>query len=243
MAKLKLFSRLAAIGVILSFLATSCYNYNDDTTLDDLDLTLTYYDTAFNFQSYTTFAVRDCVGVVSNYLTDSDLTAFYAPNGGSNQIRNYVIDKFQALGYTLVSSDENYDFGVNLVALVVNTTVNYYPGWWYGYYGYYNWYYWGWYPYYPYYPWGGYYSYNYQTGTLLMEMVDGASLRTYRAWAAGKTQDEINNANPADVPDVYFRWQGLINGIASSSSGPSNSTRVENGIDEAFAQSPYLAKN
>ena len=242
MSKLKIFSRLAILGIVLAFLAPSCYNYDDETSLDELDLTLTYYDTAFNFQQYNTFVIRDSVGVLSDYLDAGDLVDFYKPGGGSDKIKNYVRDKFTALGYTEVAADDDYDFGVNLVVMLVENTVVYYPGWWYGYYGYYGWYYGGWYPYYPYYPWGGYYSYDYQTGTLLMEIADGQSVRDYRAWADGKSESEIENADPDEVPDVIFRWQSLVNGIAGTDASY-NKERAERGIDEAFDQSPYLEKN
>jgi hypothetical protein len=243
MSKLKILSRLAAIGVFLTFMFSACYNYNDDeTTLSDLDITLTYYDTTFNFQSYSTFAIRDSVGVLSNYLDDEDLAEFYGPNGGNEKIKQNIRDHFTALGYTEVQSDDDYDFGVNMVVMLVNSTYVYYPGWWYGYYDYYYWYWGGWYPYYPYYPWGGYYAYNYQTGTLLIEMTDGQSIRDYRAWAAGKTDSEIENADPDEVPDILFRWQALVNGVAGDNASY-NQERAKDGIDQAFKQSPYLEKN
>jgi hypothetical protein len=242
MSKLKIFSRLMAIGVVLSLLMTACYNYDDETTVDDLDITLTYYDTSFNFQQYTTFAIRDSVGLIEDNMSDSDEADFYKPGGASDQVRDMVIEQFTSLGYTQVENDDDFDFGINLVVAIVNNTYTAYPGWWYGYYDYYYYYWGGWYPYYPYYPWGGYYSYTYQSGTILIEMADGQSIRDYRAWADGKTENEIENADPDDVPDVYFRWQGLINGVAGTYTTYDGS-RVEKGIDEAFAQSPYLQKN
>ncbi len=242
MLKLKFLSRLAAIGLILSFMVSACYNYDDETYLDELDLTLTYYDTTFDFQTYSTFAIRDSVGVISNYLDDEDLEDFYKPGGPNDNIKNYIRDKFTSMGYTEVDPDDDFDFGVNLVVMLVDNTVVYYPGWWYGYYDYYYWYWWGWYPYYPYYPWGGYYAYNYQTGTLLMEMADGNSVRDYRNWAADKSEWEIENADPDEVPDILFRWQSLINGIAGVDASY-NSERAARGINEAFQQSPYLQKN
>jgi hypothetical protein len=242
MSKLKILSRLAAVGVVMAVMISSCYNYDDETYLDELDLTLTYYDTTFNFQGYSTFAIRDSVGVISNYLDDEDLADFYKPGGPNDKIKDNIRAKFTSMGYTEVANDDAFDFGVNLVVMLVDNTVVYYPGWWYGYYDYYYYYWWGWYPYYPYYPWGGYYSYNYQTGTLLMEMADGNSIREYRAWAADKTDAEIENADPDEVPDILFRWQSLINGIAGVDASY-NSERAERGIDEAFQQSPYLEKN
>lgn len=240
MSKLRLWSSLAGLAVITFFIA-SCYEYHDDTYLDELDLTLTYYDTSFNFQQYNTFAIRDSVGLIENDLSDAQIAEFYSSNGGSKRIKDYVRDHFLALGYTEVEDDEDFDFGVNLVVALIESDVYYYPYWWYDYYDYYYWYWSGWYPYYPYYPWG-YSSYSYTTGTLLMEMADGASLRVYQQWAEGKTQEEIDKADPDDVPDIKFVWQSLLNGVAGETASY-NKDRAENGIDEAFRQSPYLQKS
>ncbi len=73
-------------------------------------------------------------------------------------------------------------------------------------------------------------------------MADGASVRAYRAWAEGKTQEEIDNADPTTVPEVEFIWQALINGVKGGTA-EYNQQRLERGVDEAFAQSPFLKKN
>jgi hypothetical protein len=238
MSKLRLWSLLSGMAVITFFIA-SCYEYHDDTYLDELDITLTYYDTTANFQNYNTFAIRDSVGIISDYLSDSEIDAFYRPNGGNDQIKSLVRQYMIDLGYTEVSSDENFDLGVNLVVAAVENTEYYYYGWWYGYYGYYGWYYDGWYPYYGY-PWYPV-SYTYQKGALLMELADGESIREYREWADGKTQGEIENADPDEVPPVKFVWQSVVSGIAGSEKSY-NQERTERGIKEAFDQSPYLDK-
>ncbi len=239
MSKIRLWSSLTIMAVITFFMA-SCYEYHDDTYLDELDISLTYYDTSFNFQQYSTFAIRDSVGLLETNMTNADEAEFYKAGGTNDKIRQNIRDHFTALGYTEVADDENYDFGVNLVLAVVDNTV-YYPGWWYTYYDYYYWYWWGgWYPYYGY-PWS-YGSYTYTTGTLLIEMADGESIRDYREWADGKTQGEIENADPDEVPDIKFVWQAIINGVAGSTASY-NQQRAERGFDEVFVQSPYLDKN
>jgi hypothetical protein len=239
MSKFKLWSSLSGLAVITFFMA-SCYEYHDDTYLDELDVTLTYYDTAFNFQQYNTFAIRDSVGIISDYLSDSEIDAFYRSGGGNDKIKSLVRENLTALGYTEVSPDQNFDFGVNLVVAAVENT-EYYYGWWYDYYYYYSWYWWGgWYPYYGY-PWYPV-SYTYQRGALLMEIADGESIRDYREWADGKTQGEIENADPDEVPDINFVWQALISGVAGTEKAY-NQERAERGINEAFDQSPYLIKN
>ena len=237
MSRIRLWSSLAALTVVTLFMA-SCYEYHDDTYLDELDITLSYYDTNYNFQNNTTFAIRDSVGIISDYLSDSEIANFYKPGGGNDEIKALVRSNLLALGYTEVNEDANFDVGVNLVIGAVENT-EYYYSWWYGYYGYYGWYYGGWYPYYGY-PWYPV-TYTYQKGALLMEMVDGESLRDYREWAEDKTQGEIENADPDEVPDVNFVWQSIVSGISGDEKAY-NQQRAERGINEAFDQSPYLIK-
>jgi len=240
MTKIRLWTCLGALAVMVSLFMSACYTYHDDTYLDELDITLTYYDTNYNFQQYNTFAIRDSVGIISDYLSDSEIANFYKNGGGNDQIKDLVRTNMISLGYTEVANDENYDFGVNLVVAAVENTEYYSYGWWYGYYPYYGWYYGGWYPYYGY-PWYPV-SYTYQKGALLMEIADGESIRAYRIWADGKTQGEIENADPDEVPNINFVWQALISGVAGMDKSY-NQERTQRGIVEAFSQSPYLIKN
>jgi hypothetical protein len=201
-------------------------------------LTITQYDNTFDYQTYEKFAIRDSVQVVSDFWESSDYTNFYKSNGGNDQIRNYLKQKFQEMGYEY-TTDTNYSFVVNMTLLMVeNTTYYSYPGWYY--YGYWYGYYWYYPPYYPYY--GYTYSYTYQMGTLLNEMVDGASLKEYFSFIDGKTEEELDNLPPDAFPQVYVRWQGLVQGVVSSTKNY-NEERMKAGIDESFEQSPYLKKN
>jgi Domain of unknown function (DUF4136) len=238
MSKIRLWAQLGALAVIISLFSTACYEYHDDTYLDELDVTITYYDTNYNFQQKTTYAIRDSVGIISDYLSDTEIANFYKPGGGNDEIKALVKSNMDAMGYSEVSENSNYDLGVNLVVAAVENT-EYYYSWWYGYYGYYGWYWGGWYPYYGY-PWYPV-SYTYQKGMLLMELVDGESLRDYREWADDKTQGEIENADPDEVPDVNFVWQSIVSGVAGSEISY-NKERAARGINEAFEQSPYLIK-
>jgi hypothetical protein len=137
MSKIRLWNRLGAVAVIVSLFMTACYNYHDDTYLDELDITLTYYDTSFNYQQYNTFAIRDSVGIVSDYLSDAEIAAFYRAGGGNDQIKAFVRSNFIAKGYTEVPATADYDFGVNLMVAAVENTATYGYGWWYSYYDYY----------------------------------------------------------------------------------------------------------
>jgi hypothetical protein len=130
------------------------------------------------------------------------------------------LDKqFGLLGYDRVTDTltTKPDVGV-LVSAVSTTYVGYY---------YYDWYYyWGWYPYWPpyygsgysyYYPWAT--TYNYQVGTVIVTMIDLKS----------------NAAIQTDSVSVV--WMGAINGLVE---GSNIQTRIKNGIDQMFIQSPYL---
>jgi hypothetical protein len=117
----------------------------------------------------------------------------------------------QALGWVKVDVNNNPDIQVLPGAWKTTTIVT---GGYYG--GYWCWYY-------PYYCGGGgwYYPYpavsSYTTGSLVMTIVDPA----------------------LESPDGNKRvvWTGAINGILD---GTYTASRVTKGIDQAFAQSPYL---
>ncbi|MFC2126466.1 DUF4136 domain-containing protein, partial [Bacteroidota bacterium] len=100
------------------------------------------------------------------------------------------------------------------------------PGWWGGLYpGYPGW---GWGPGYSWwYPpgwWGGYpVSYNYSTGSVILLMVDQQSAGT----------GDLENL-------VALEWNVVINGLLS---GVSNSKTIDQKIDQAFTQSPYIQSN
>jgi len=211
--------------------------------LDQLDVTLTYYDTVYNFTQNQTFAIRDSVGIVTNYLSDEEIEELYKPGGASEKIREYVAQKYIDLGYTRVANDQEFDFGVNLVAMMMQSTtvVGYPPGYWWGYGGYWGWY-GGWYPpYYGWYPWS-YTAYQTNTGTILMEFATGESIRAYNEFIENKTDDELENMPPDQIPAIEFKWQSLVSG-ALGTDASYNAQRAQRGIDEAIEQSPYLKKN
>jgi hypothetical protein len=145
--------------------------------------------------------------------------------GKDNQPPEYVKDIYgvpilaqidanmQALGWIKVDVNNNPDVQV-LPAAWESTTIVY-GGYW-G--GYYCWYY-------PYYCGGGwYYPYtpvtSYSTGTLVMTIVDP-------------------NAESTDG-GKRVAWTGAINGLLT---GTYVASRITKGIDQAFAQSPYLKTN
>jgi hypothetical protein len=119
-------------------------------------------------------------------------------------------------GYTRVAADPNNLPDV-IVLVGVTSSDNYAGGGWGGW--------WGWYPGWPgYYPpgwgpgWG--YVYSYTTGTLLITMIDPADF------------------NP-DNKTVNVCWSGALNGVLESSDA-NNASRIIEGINKIFEQSPYL---
>jgi hypothetical protein len=228
------------LGFVL--MLTSCYKEQDATSLSEYDITLTRYDTEFDFNTYQNFYVRDSVMLYSDYLEDSDIAKFY--EGTSDEIRNKIIEKFLSLGYTEVQGLENADFAINpIISLTKQEGLIY--NWWWGYPGYWGWYggwyfkdtdyyyyppYWNWYPTYTY--------YNYKTGSMSLEMVDAESIRAYQEWL---NEGNADTADLEDVPQIIFRWNAYIDGVLSSDAGY-NTDRAARGFNEAFDQSPYLAK-
>lgn len=231
--------------VITSLSLSSCYK--EGNNLDEYDITVTHYEKDFDFSTYSSFIVRDSVMLYSDYLEESEIHKFYS-NGTSNSIRKTIINKFKSLGYTEATNLDDADFVVNpIISLMQEEGLIY--NWWWSYPGYWGYYYdWWWYykkgtDYYYYPPYWGWYPptytyYSYKTGSLVMEMVDAKSIRDSR--------DYMENTDPADVdpneiPEIYFRWTALIDGILGSS-GSYNTDRAERGFNEAFEQSPYLNK-
>ncbi len=228
MKHLKLF--LIALGISL---LSACYPY-DSVYTDELDATITVYDTLADFSNYKTYVIRDSVGLVYNdWLTDAQVNDFYAAGGSSDKIKAMVKAKFDALGYTEASDLANADFAVNMTVFAIEYTsyYYYYPGWWWGYPGYWP-PYWGpykksaadvnyYYPWYPYYP-----SYTYYTsyeGLLLVEMADAKTI----------TDND---------PEIRFIWEAGIQGSLTADKSY-NEERIQRGLDEAFEQSPYLGFN
>ncbi len=119
--------------------------------------------------------------------------------------------------YQLVAADEDPDFHILVGALEVTTTViGCGAGWW------------GYYPGYPGYPgYGGCWypvGYSYSTGTIFITLWDKNSLPT-------------NGTDPA-MPEWSVGINGLLQGSQSSIT-----TRIQNTIDQAFDQSPYIQSN
>ena len=104
-------------------------------TYDDTDMTITYYNTGFDFQSYSAFLMPDSMVLTTNYLEESDIEKIYENGGTSDQALALLRDRFKDLGYTEVDSLEAADFIAVPTLLMIKSdqTVYYGPGWWCGY--------------------------------------------------------------------------------------------------------------
>ncbi len=120
----------------------------------------------------------------------------------------------EARGYEEVDADEEPDMHLLVGAIEVKTTVVGCGGGG------------GWWGYYPGYPSGCWYpvAYSYSTGSILMTLWD---------------KDSLPNADNDTTPP---EWEAGINGLLQGSQS-SITTRIQNSIDQAFAQSPYIQSN
>ena len=231
-------TRLKKVIVPLSILIaglSSCYPV-DDLTVEDLDVAATLYDKAYyspetgvnKFNALLTFVVVDTIVHV------------VAPGDEDNLNRSYdefVLEQVR-LNMLKLGFVEELDPEVNPVDVAVTVTAltsEHEVYYWYPYWGWY-WGYGGYYPYsgsataaaasdpYYYYPWYPYTSYyTYQSGSVLMEMVDVARI-------------------DPEVEEIPIIWAGIVNGVLETSE-TSVKNRLSNGIDQCFDQSPYLLKS
>ena len=213
--------RLAALGLIL--MAGACYPGDGPTDVDDLDVVLTLYDQDVNFGGFQTFAMPDSIVEISIDTLDSLIPVSRA---NDELILDLVADNMAAAGFTreLDALANGADLVLLVTAVGVQKTDYYvYYDWWY-YWGY--WPGWG-YPSYPYYgPGYGYYyppayvgDVTYEQGTLLLTLIDPTA-------ADGSS----------GVPVI---WSAAIRGLMNQGSATS---RITDGINQAFVQSPYLSR-
>jgi hypothetical protein len=192
--------------------APGCYPERSiDNTAEFASVT-TLVDTTANFATVTRYAMPDTV----LYLPAGDEEVPFAIQ---NSILTQVRQNLTALGWQEEANPRVNPVDVFVTAIITTADyIFYYYDWWY---------YWGWYPYWPlsyspsstyYYP-PYWYAYSYTTGTVVISMIDAAG--------AG-ISDNL-------VPLV---WSAAVNGVLSDVS--TNVSIALQGIDRAFAQSPYL---
>lgn len=196
-----------AMALIGALVASGCYPSRVES-IDDFDTATTLHAPGADFSTVGTYAIVDTIfeiGDSSGPAIDHGFDASVLANLKTN---------LNALGWTEVDEHTTQPDMMVAVAVTTSTNVGWAGGW-------YDWYYgwwggWGWY--YP----PVYYPYSYQTGTLLVGMVDTDG-------AGGGT---------VTVPVV---WVAAINGVLRSTSS-ATVARINELIDQAFAQSPYLGE-
>lgn len=207
-------ARIAAAATVVMMILglVGCYPGGPEST-GDLGVVVTLKDPETNFQGLATYGMEDVVHELQN------------PSDGSStpidpKYDAVILDALQsqmaAAGFTRIMEP---DTGANKpdvwlsVGAVESEVWVYYYGW----------------GGYPGYGWGSYYpSYmgvaSYQQGTVVWQMFD------------------LRNVDDPTAPDATppVAWLGIING-ALSGSASATAASVTNGINQGFAQSPYIA--
>jgi hypothetical protein len=202
-----------SLAVLSGFFLWGCYPQGADY-IEDMDLVITTHNDQYDFAGKGTYAMPDKIVKVTGNKMEGEAPEFI-PDANAKVILAKIDANMQAMGWAKVGIQDSASIDVLLVPVSWETTTIYY------YYDYWSWWYGGYYPYWGYGGYPGYgYSYggSYSTGTLLMTMID-----------------------PRDVSgngDAVLEWSGAINGILT---GYFSSSRVNELIDKAFAQSPYLS--
>ncbi|WP_289030641.1 DUF4136 domain-containing protein [uncultured Algoriphagus sp.] len=206
------------LGLLLAVIYTACIPEGAEY-VDELDIVYTNYSEDFNFTSQSTYSVPDRVIKITGDEIDGEEgfePEFIDPVYSATIIAS-IRSNMNALGYREVDKSANPDLIILPSALQTDQVFFYYD-WWY-----WNWYYpgwgfgWGWY--YP-----GYFPpqvSRVRTGTVFLQMTQPSGI---------SASDKI--------PVV---WSGIMNGLLEGSRDQI-ATRITNGINQAFNQSPYLAK-
>jgi len=210
---------LAMIGALMALYA--CYP-GGATNVADFDLVITLFDETYDYSAAQTYAMPDSVVQLPDSLQTIDPAT-------QATILSTVEANMTALGYTRIANPDPAN-QPDVVVLCSSTTQDWaawtsYP--WYGYWGW--WGGWGYYPpgYNPGWGWGyppaGGSAYSYTVGSIIITMMkalpDGGQVTDMEAQAV---------------------WGAGINGLAE---GGGEQKRIEDAINQAFAQSPYLKTN
>ena len=201
-------------------LAAACHP-GEPTNASDLDLVATAHDDSVNFGAIQTFVMPD--SVVAIVPPESVATALPFNHDYDDLILNGVAEHLAALGYTRLPTfdpDNPPDVVVTIRGIAVRNTDIYVSYPWWGYWGWYGW---------PccYGPgWGVGYpivtAVEYDVGTIVVDM-----------WDRRRTDESQTEGR---VPAI---WVAALRGLLTDS--PADAPfRIDQAIDRAFAQSPYL---
>lgn len=195
----------------LAFLVAACSKYPTYTVnTSDLDMVWTNYDDSKNFAEYKTYYVPDSI-ILEDDIDEDDAAAL---QDYYESVLSEVNDNMAALNYVRVDSSDNPDLGLGItITNRTNYVVSY--NYWYYYPPY-----WGYPGYGYYYPWATYLG-SYEEGAVIIDMAD------------------LKNADNTNK-QIDAIWAALVGGVLTGDSNSVISKRLISGIDQAFAQSPYL---
>ncbi len=208
-------SKLGPVLILALFILAGCYPKGPEYYAD-LDLTVTDYDIDYNFGEQKKYFMADTVEYITN-IDDSELDP-----ADEEKLLQEIESNFTSRGYQRLDpadiDDAQFVVTVSVIASE-STSVGWvpgypcYPGWGWGC---------GFPPYYPPY-WGGYYSYSYTTGSVIINWWDPQS---------PTVPQSSEEAQP-------IHWVAAFNGMVSSSK-ENNAARIQSGINQAFKQSLYI---
>ena len=201
----------------ISLIALASCEKDPDMSQLDSDFTVyTDYDSSTDFSNFTTYCLPDSILVPGDGMKNS-----YWKDESAQRLISAAAEAMDSLGYKRVTNPDEATLGLQLSFTQMRTHVTDFVGggmygsWW-------NFAFWG-----PY--WGGWYypypiSYSYDTGTLMMEMVD----LTKRTAATDDEKQELTVV-----------WHAYADGLLYGSSRI-NLQLALRALNQAFTQSPYL---
>ncbi len=207
--------------ILASLFAVSIFSCTPDGAeyVDELDIVYTNYDSGFDFTSKGTYALPDKIIKITDQFPDLEPgeEPEYLNPEYTAAILASIRSNMDGLGYRQVDQSANPDL-IILPSVAQTDYVFFYYDW-----SYWSWFYPGWVP-----GWGWYYPGYYppqvstvRTGTVMMQMTS------------------VSDLDASDKIPVV--WTSVINGLLEGNANSINQ-RVNNSINQAFEQSPYLAK-
>lgn len=210
---------ILSLVFVLSIIVIGCNKRPDVYDVGrEKDVAITYYDVDADFGQLLTYSIIDTVPLVE-WGSDVDSLVWEASSRSSLIIDN-MNAQMASLGYTKVEPSANPDILLNASILSLEIEyIGYYTS--YPYYGWGGGYYWGYPDYGYYYPYYYPYYYTQSFGTVLMEMIDAKNI----------------NESTHQLRAV---WTGMV--VGSTDQGGDIDSRITDGINDCFSQSPYLKK-
>lgn len=203
------------IPILLAVFAfAACEKDPDMDKLDNDYLVYTNYDKSADFKEFTTYYLPDKILVISDKEEPE-----YLEGEAAQEILAAYKSNMDARGYTLAASKEEAQLGIQVSYIKSTYFFTDYgqPEWWWGYPGYWNSGYWG--------NWGGgwYYpyavNYSYSTNSFITEI--------------------LNLDAPEGAKEkLPILWSSYMTGLVYSTN--MNKVLAVKGVNQAFAQSPYL---